>query len=412
MNIKKPELLSPAGSPEKLEFALLYGADAVYLAAKDYGMRAGAENFTPQEIADGCSIAHASGKKAYITINTMPRNSDIDLLPDFLKLLQDMPHCPDAVIAADLGVVSLVKKHFPRAAVHISTQANTSNYAACTAWHEAGADRVVLSRELSLDEIARIRDKAPPALELECFVHGAMCVSYSGRCLLSNHFIGRDANRGMCAQPCRWRYTATLTEEKRPNMPLEAVQTNEGTFLLSSRDLCMVEHVDKLIGAGIDSFKIEGRMKSAYYTAVITNAYRMAIDAYIKNPSGYVFDKAWLEEILSVSHREYDTGFYFDKPIEDAKINVSPEYIRDKAFLGLAIDYEPETGLAVFSQRNRVLKGARLQIVSPYRPGRDVSADTLLDAEGNPIDSAPHPLMTFKLHTGFEVKRGDILRES
>lgn len=298
--MKIPELLSPCGNFEKMEAALLYGADAVYLAGKRFGMRSAADNFTDGELAAAVGRVHEAGKRIYVTVNIMPRTSEYAALEEYLRFLGKIG--ADAVIVSDIGVCALAKKACPGVEIHISTQASAVSAQACRAWYELGASRVVLARELTLADIREIRENIPDRLELECFVHGSMCIAYSGRCLLSQYYVGRDANRGACAQPCRWEYTsASFSEVKRPDDVLTAEEFSDGTYIMSSRDTCMIEHIPELCRAGIDSLKIEGRMKSAYYTAVTANAYRMALDSYARDGEGYVYDPAWLAELESVS---------------------------------------------------------------------------------------------------------------
>lgn len=403
---RMPELLSPAGSPEKLRAALLYGADAVYLAGNMFGMRAAAANFSDEELYEAVSYTHARGKKVYLTLNTMPREYEYEALKDYLSRIRDA-HI-DAFIIADIGVLATVKALMPDAEVHISTQTSCVSSAAARAWHALGAKRVVLARELTLAEILRIRENIPGELELEAFIHGSMCISYSGRCLLSNHFTGRDGNRGMCAQPCRWNYV--ITEEKRPDMPLPIEENSNGTFIMSSRDMCMIEHIPELMQSGIDSFKIEGRMKSAYYTAVVTNAYRMAMDAYLENPAQYRYNPLWLRELESVSHRAYATGYYFDKSTENAQTVSDIGYLREKAYLAVVTDYDPETGTAQFIQRNKVVSGTEAELISPGKTGRTLPVTGMKNDAGEEIESAPHPFMHFSMPVPFPVYAGDILR--
>ena len=406
----KPEILSPAGNFEKLKSAFLFGADAVYFAGKNFGMRASADNFTLDEIENACIYAHNLNKKLYLTVNTVLKDCEI---PDFKQYLSDIKSLrekPDALICTDIGVVTLVKNTLTDIDMHISTQANTQNHLACLAWAGLGAKRIILSRELSFDDIKLIRENLPDSVEIECFVHGSMCVSYSGRCLLSNYYVSRDANRGMCTQPCRWKYY--VVEEKRLDVPLEIQEDMTGTYLFSSKDLCMIDHIDDLVLSGINAFKIEGRMKSAYYTASITNAYRIALDKFYESPDSYVNDERLRTEVESVSHREYDTGYFYGKPNLEAKICDNPEYIREKAYLGICIGYEEENNFAVFEQRNKAVLNQKAQILSPSCIGVDIVIDNLYDAENNPIESAPHPLMIFKIKTDIQVKKGDILRGS
>lgn len=403
------ELLSPAGNPEKMRAALLYGADAVYLAGKRFGMRAAADNFTLDELDGALAHAHALGKKIYLTLNTLPREDELLTLDEFIAELSRLGHGGlDGVIVADLGVFASVKRLMPDVPVHISTQAGVVNSETAKMFYNMGATRVVLAREISLEEIKRLRENIPPSLEIEAFVHGSMCVSFSGRCLLSNNLVGRDANRGMCAQPCRWNYT--IREEKRPDMPFPIVQEREGTYIMSSKDMCMVEHIPELIEAGISSFKIEGRMKSAYYTAVVTNAYRAAIDGYMKDKENYKFDPAWLGELDSVSHREYCTGYFYDDPMQNAQLCTQPGYMREKAYIAVCESYDKETGTATFIQRNRLIDGDEVEIISPGKLGRAFRVDGILDEHGEAVPSAPHPMMRFSVRVPFEVKPGDIMR--
>ena len=403
------ELLSPAGNMEKMRAAFLYGADAVYLAGKMFGMRAAADNFTFEELSDALGYAHERGKKIYLTVNTLPREDELGKLADFLGEIKKLGHGgPDGLIVADLGVFAACRRILPDTPLHISTQAGVVNSETAKVFYEMGASRVVLAREISLEEIKRLRENIPPELEIEAFVHGSMCVSFSGRCLLSNNLVGRDANRGMCAQPCRWNYT--IREEKRPDSPFPIEETKEGTFIMSSKDMCMVEHIPELIDAGISSFKIEGRMKSAYYTAVVTNAYRAAIDGYMRDGANYKFDPAWLGELDSVSHREYGTGYFFDDPSENAQLCKNPGYVREKAYIAVAESYDEKTGRATFIQRNKTSVGDTVEIISPGKLGRAFTVTDMKDESGEPIQSAPHPMMKFTLPVPFEVKEGDIIR--
>ncbi len=404
------ELLAPAGNPEKLRAAVLYGADAVYLAGTRFGMRAAADNFSQDELREAVRFAGAHGVRVYLTLNTMVHEEEYPALASFLDSLRGIGI--DAVIAGDLGVISLVRQMLPDTEIHVSTQASVTSAHAAEAYHRLGCSRVVLARELTLEEIRAIRRNISRELQLEVFIHGSMCISWSGRCLLSNHFTGRDANRGACAQPCRWNYDRLyeISEEKRPDMRLPVMQTDEGTFVMASRDLCMIEHIPELVEAGIDSFKIEGRIKSAYYTAVTANTYRMALDAYAADPAGYRFQPAWLRELESVSHREYSTGFFFDRPQDNAQTVTSAGYLREKAYLATASSYDPASGTALFIQRNKFCRGDRVELLTPGIPGRPFIASELFTPDGQPLDSVPHPLMEFRLRTPFPVKPGDILR--
>lgn len=417
-----PELLAPAGNFEKLKAALLYRADAVYLGWNRFGMRAAADNFTTEELYEAAAYTHDRGKKLYLTTNTLPRGGEYPALREFFSTLAsfDAYHRPDALIAADLGVIRLAQKFLPDTEIHISTQASIISPEAAIAYAELGAKRLVLARELQFDEIRAIREALDPAVELEAFIHGSMCVAYSGRCLLSHHFTGRDANRGACTQPCRWNYK--IVEEKRPDDALPLVENEQGTFVMSSKDMCMITEIPRLMQSGIDSFKIEGRMKSAYYTAVTTNAYRMAIDAYEKNPSSYVFDPAWYDELCSVSHREYETGYYLADSLKEARLCTEVGYIREKAYLATALEtdpsaipaslvYENEGGkLYRFIQRNKVTADSTGEIISPGRIGQAFSVSELYTIEGEAIPAAPHPSMEFYIRVPFTVSPGDILR--
>jgi len=402
---KKPELLSPAGNAEKMRAAFLYGADAVYLAGNRFGMRSAADNFTIDELYEAADYAHSRGKKLYLTVNTMPHSDEYPALRAFLTAVKGAGL--DAMIVADLGVLSLIKEVIPDMEIHISTQAGIVSAEVARAFVALGAKRLVLARELTLDEIAHIRAALPQSVELETFIHGSMCVSYSGRCMLSNLLTGRDGNRGACAQPCRWSYH--LIEEKRPNVPIPIEETDLGTFVMSSKDMNTIEILPRLVEAGINSFKIEGRMKSAYYTAVVTNAYRMALDRYFEDPEGYEFDEALERELDSVSHREYGTGYYENKPFDEAQLCVKDGYIREKAYFAIA-EGEGREGFARFKQKNKIKIGDMAELLSPGRVGRAFRVDELLNEDGEPIEAAPHPSQIFYCRVPFEVKEGDILR--
>ena len=411
-----PELLSPAGNFEKLKAALLYGADAVYLAGRRFGMRSAADNFTDEELYEAAAYTHARGKKLYLTLNTMPHGDEYPALRDFLLSVKDAGI--DACIVADFGVMSLVREMLPHMELHISTQASIVSPEAALAYARLGAKRLVLARELTLSEIREIRQALPTEVELEAFVHGSMCVSYSGRCMLSHNLTGRDANRGACTQPCRWTYT--VTEEKRPETPFPVEQNQLGSFIMSSKDMCTVSILPQLIEAGIDSFKIEGRMKSAYYTAVVTNAYRMAMDRYQKDPAAYSFDPRLMRELESVSHREYCTGFYLDSPMENPQLVTMDGYLREKAYFATAIEEIPlpyglvpvnENGtLFPFIQRNKVCVGDAAELISPGKFGEPFLVTELYDADGAAVPAAPHPSQIFWARVPFDVLPGDIMR--
>ena len=404
-DIKKPEILSPAGNMEKLHAAFLYGADAVYLAGNRFGMRSAADNFTVEELYEASEYAHARGKKLYLTVNTMPHGDEYPQLGEFLKAVGGAGL--DAMIVADLGVLALIRRLLPDMEIHVSTQAGIVSAETANAFVDLGAKRLVLARELTLDEIMEIRAKIPQDTQLETFVHGSMCVSYSGRCMLSNMLTGRDANRGACTQPCRWSYH--LIEEKRPDVPIPIEQTDLGTFILSSRDMNTIRLVPELVRAGIDSFKIEGRMKSAYYTAVVTNAYRMALDRYIEDPDGYEFDEALERELDSVSHREYATGYYKDTPFDATQLCTMDGYIREKAYFAIA-ESDSKDGMACFKQKNKIKAGDMAELVSPGKVGRPFRVEQLYNEEGEAIEAAPHPSELFYCRVPFDVHKGDILR--
>ena len=406
-----PELLSPAGNFEKMEAAIRYGANAVYLAGHAFGMRSAADNFSDEELAEAIAYAHERGVRVYVTVNTAPRDAEYPALAAYLRRLGEL--APDALIVADIGVFSLCRELIPEMELHVSTQANSVSAADVRAWGRLGAKRVVLSRELTLEEIRAIRAAVPLGTELECFIHGSMCISYSGRCLLSNYLCGRDANHGACAQPCRWEYkirptSYELIERERPDMPIPIEETAGETFIMSSRDLSMIAHVPELIDAGIASFKIEGRMKSAYYTAVVTNAYRMAIDAALRGETQP--DPLWLRELESVSHREYDTGYFFADSRKEALTCRESGYIREKAYLATVLSYDPATGKAKCVQRNKVSVGDPMELLTPGRGGQPLFCTALFDEEHQLIPSTPHPAMIFYLPVPFPVQPGDILR--
>lgn len=358
--MQKIELLSPAGDLERLKLAVKFGADAAYVGGTKFGMRSNPSNFDETQLKDAVDLVHKSGKKLYLTCNTLPRNHEIADLPEFLKYAQDVG--VDAFIIADMGVLQLAKKYAPDVDIHVSTQAGIVNYAAANAYYEMGACRIVTARELSLDEIKTIRDHCPPELEIEAFVHGAMCMSFSGRCILSDYLTGRDANRGDCAQPCRWKYS--LVEEKRPGEYFPVNQEENGTYIFNSRDLCMIEHIPELVQAGINSFKIEGRAKSEYYTAAVTHAYRAAIDAYLQDPSEDFKPSKWiLDEMNRMSHREYTTGFYFG-PIKKGQVTEYGGYVRSWEVCAL-FKNRNENRITV-DQRNRFFEGEELEVLEPF----------------------------------------------
>ena len=396
---------------EKLKSALLYGADAVYMAGNVFGMRAAATNFTMEQIYEAVKYAHSLGKKVYLTVNTMPHWYEYEMLEKYLDELRDAN--VDALIVSDLGVFETVQKILPEMEIHVSTQANSVSHAACNVWHKMGAKRIVLARELNFDEIREIRKRISPELELECFVHGSMCISYSGRCLISGNLNARDANRGACSQPCRWNYKMyEIEEEKRPDERMPVIETDQGTFIMASKDMCMIEHIPDLMECGINCFKIEGRMRSAYYTACVTNAYRMAIDSYTADKSNYKYDPLWKRELESVSHRDYSTGFFYDKVNEEANISTGNKNVCEQSYFAIAEGYDAEKGLAYFRQRNKFKVGDKAELLSPGKVGRAFTVTEILDEKGTPLEAAPHPGMYVYVKMPFEVKQGDILRSS
>lgn len=402
----KPEVLAPAGDWERLVSAVSFGADAVYIGGGMFGMRTSPANFSDEELAKAVSYAHSNGVKLYLTCNTVPRNNEVDLLPAFLENAQNAG--VDALIISDIGTLSLAKKYAPETEIHISTQAGITNYATANAFYEMGAKRVVLARELSMEDIATLRAKTPKDLDIECFVHGAMCVSFSGRCLLSNYLVGRDSNRGDCAQPCRWKYH--VVEETRPGVYFPIEQDDKGTYIMNARDMCMIEHIPELVNAGVTSLKIEGRAKSAYYTAAVTNAYRAAVDEFMKNPTDDFKVSPWIsEEMRKVSYREYCTGFYFGSPIENAEIYYEGGYRREWDVVAVCEKWENGELFAV--QRNKFLDGDELEIVEPGCEPFKVKVKALRNEAGELIESAPHATMKLSFLCEREVKSGAIIRK-
>ncbi|MBP3304550.1 MAG: U32 family peptidase [Oscillospiraceae bacterium] len=399
--MSKLELLSPAGDMERLKMAVLYGADAVYLAGTDFGMRSFAGNFTPEELPEAVKFAHSYGVKVHVTVNTMPRNEEVANLPAYLEQLDDAG--VDALILADLGAFTLAGKYAPRCQRHISTQQSIANYECARAWYDLGARRVVLARELSLEEIRQIRAKTPKELEIETFGHGAMCVSYSGRCLLSNYMTGRDSNRGACAQPCRYQYA--LMEQKRPGEYFPVFEDEKGTYILNSRDMCMIDHLNDLMDAGVDCIKIEGRAKSAYYAAIVTGAYRHCIDDVAAGRSP---DPVWREEVERVSHRIYSTGFYYGHPGQYVE---NSRYIREWQICAI-VESCDENGLALCSLRNKFPEGAELEAVGPDLRPFPFTAENMTDTEGNPLSEPRTPQMRFFLPLPKAVPPYTVLRRS
>ncbi len=402
MTTNRMELLAPAGDMERLNAAIDFGAEAVYLAGQEFGMRTASSNFSIDELKQAVSAAHSRNVKVYLTCNTIPHNDELDRLPGFLQAAQDAG--VDAFIIADFGVMAMAKKYAPKVDIHISTQAGIASYASANAFYDMGAARVVLARELNLGEIAEIRAKTPKELEIEAFVHGAMCVSFSGRCLLSSYLTGRDANRGDCAQPCRWQYA--LMESKRPGQYMPISEDKSGTYILNSRDMCMIEHIPELAQAGVSSLKIEGRAKSAYYVAVTTNAYRQALDEFRKNPQGKV--SPWVvEELNKISHREYSTGFYFGT--EPGQVYSNGGYVRDYEVIAVCEDYRD--GVAVLSQRNRFFRGDTADVLEAGQQPFLLPLNEIYDRDFTPIEAAPHAMMTVLVKTEHPVAKGAILRK-
>lgn len=399
----RPEILSPAGDMECLKSALSFGADAVYVAGKNFGMRTASKNFSLDELKTACDLVHQQGKKLYITCNTLPRNADVIQMPDFLMAAKECG--VDAFIIADLGVFEMAKKYAPDVERHISTQGGIINYESANAWYNLGAKRVVLARETTLSEIAEIRAKIPKDLDIECFVHGAMCVSFSGRCLISSFMTGRDANRGDCAQPCRWKYH--LYEENREGQFFPVIEENGGTYLYNSRDMCMIEHIDELVKAGISSFKIEGRAKSAYYTAVTTNAYRHALNDYMKDPENFKLQPWIKEELEKISHREYSTGFYFGT--EPGQTTGNGGYIRHYNQVAVCEDYKD--GVAEITQRNKFLAGDTLDVLPPSGISFTVIAKKLTTEFGEEVESAPHAMQRLFMEVDREIPAGSVIRK-
>lgn len=404
--LNRPEILAPAGNLEKLRMAFIYGADAVYIGGEKYGLRAAAGNFSMEEIKEGAEYAHALGKRLYITVNIIPHNEDLEGLPEYLKELGAAG--ADALIVSDPSIIMTAREVLPEMELHLSTQASNTNYKSAEFWHRLGIKRIVLARELSFGEIRETIERSPKTLEYEVFVHGAMCMSYSGRCLLSNYMVGRDANKGECAQPCRYKYY--LVEEKRPGQYMPVQEDERGTYIFNSTDLCMIEHIPELVESGVKSLKIEGRMKSSYYVASVVRAYRLALDSYLKDPKGYVLRTEWLNELSKASHRKFGTGFYFGRPDEKGQIYESSAYVRDYAFVGMVQDYDPESGIATVEQRNRMFTGDEIEIIGPHRQLFTQKIEKMWNDEGEEIQSAPHPQQIITMKMVKPVEKYDILR--
>lgn len=397
----RPELLSPAGDLERLTMALTFGANAVYLSGKQFGMRGGCANFDAEQLREAVRRCHERQVRVHVTVNTLPRDDEMAELPAYLELLDDVG--ADALIVADLGVFNLGKKYAPRCELHVSTQTGIVNSATAEGWFDLGAKRVVLAREMSLDEIAHLRQNTPEELEIETFIHGSMCVSFSGRCLLSNYMTGRDGNRGVCAQPCRWKYA--LMEEKRPGQYFPIMETEQGTYIMNSKDLCMIDHVSDLIDAGVDALKIEGRNKSSYYTAIVTNAYQHAITAAMEDRP---LEPVWRDEVEKVSHRNYYTGFYYGIP-GNSQFYEESRYIRDWQISAFVVSCDG-AGNAVLTQRNRFSVGDALELVTPESEPTAFRVEYMEDGEGNPITVCPHPQQEIRLKLPHFAPKNAILR--
>ena len=404
--MRRPELLIPASSLEVLKIAVIYGADAVYIGGEAFGLRAKAKNFSMEEIREGIAFAHAHDVKVYITANILAHNGDLDGVREYFAELREIK--PDALIISDPGVYMIAKEVCPEIERHISTQANNTNYGTYRFWYEQGAKRVVSARELSLAEIKEIRANIPDDLEIETFIHGAMCISYSGRCLLSNYFTGRDANQGACTHPCRWKYA--VVEEKRPGEYLPVYENERGTYIFNSKDLCMIEHIPELMESGIDSFKIEGRMKTALYVATVARTYRRVIDDYKQSPELYREHMAWYQEQISnCTYRQFTTGFFFGKPSDEAQIYDNNTYVKEYTYLGI-VGEQNEEGLYRVEQRNKFSVGESIEVMKPDGANITVTVQRIVDEEGNDMESAPHPKQVLYIDLGQPLAMYDILR--
>lgn len=404
--MKKPELLIPAGSLEVLKTAVVFGADAVYIGGEAFGLRAKAKNFGKEEMEEGIRFAHEYGVKVHVTANILAHNGDLSGAEDYLKELKALK--PDALIVADPGIFTIAREICPEIDIHISTQANNTNYGTFCFWGRQGAKRVVSARELSLAEIKEIRENIPEDLEIESFIHGAMCISYSGRCLLSSYFTGRDANQGACTHPCRWKYA--VMEEKRPGEFFPVYENERGTYIFNSKDLCMIEHIPEMIDAGIDSFKIEGRMKTALYVATVARTYRKAIDDYMESEEKYRKNMDWYKtEISKCTYRQFTTGFYFGKPDEQTQIYDSNTYVNEYIYLG-TVEEKDKEGRAKISQRNKFCVGDTIEIMKPDGRNIETTVLSLTTQEGESVESAPHPKQTLFIGMTQEAETGDILR--
>ncbi|WP_326513708.1 U32 family peptidase [Clostridium intestinale] len=401
--MRVPELLAPAGSLEKLKTAIDYGADAVYLGGNKLNLRAFADNFTNEQIKEGVAYAHERGKKVYMTLNVIPHNGDLYGLEDYLKEIYSLE--VDAIIVADPGIIATARDVVPDLEIHLSTQANNTNWRSAKFWYDQGVKRIVLARELTMKEVKDIRENLPEDCEIEAFIHGSMCMSYSGRCVMSNYMTGRDSNRGACAQPCRYKYY--LVEEKRPGEYFPIIEDDKGSYIMNSKDLCMIEHIPELMQSGIYSFKIEGRMKSSYYVAAIVKSYRQAIDAYLENPEGYELKQSWVDNLLKVSHRSYHTGFYFNEP--NKQVYDTSSYVRDYDIVGVVKEYDEVNKIATIEQRNRVFEGDKVEVLGPVGENYEIVLSDMHDGKGEKIEVAPRAQMIFSIKVDAPLKVKDML---
>lgn len=401
--MNKPELLAPAGNLEKLKAAIDFGADAVYLGGSKLNLRAFADNFSNEQLRDGIKYAHDRGKKVYVTLNVFPHNEDLNGLEEYLKELYDIN--VDAIIVSDPGVIMTAREVVPELELHLSTQANNVNWKSAMFWYKQGVKRIVLARELSLEEIKEMKSKLPEECEIEIFIHGSMCMAYSGRCLLSNYLTGRDSNRGQCAQPCRYKYY--LMEEMRPGEYYEIREDKKGTYIMNSKDMCMIEHIPELVSLGASSLKIEGRMKSAFYVASVVKAYRQALDKYFQEPNKYEFDTKWMDILTKPSHRKYYTGFYFKD--ENKQEYESSSYIRDYDIVGIVREYHEENGIVVIEQRNKCYNGDKVEILKPHGDNEELILEDMRDIKGNKIESAPSAQMLFTVRVDRNIEENSMI---
>ena len=404
--MRKPELLIPASSLEVLKTAVIFGADAVYIGGDAFGLRAKAKNFSPEEMKEGIAFAHEHGVKVHVTVNILAHNYDLDGVDAYLHELKELK--PDALIIADPGIFMKARKICPEIDIHVSTQANNTNYETYNFWYDLGAKRVVAARELSLNEIKEIKEKIPEDLEMECFIHGAMCISYSGRCLLSNYFTGRDANHGACTHPCRWKYA--VVEEKRPGEYLPVYENDRGTYIFNSKDLCMIEHIPELVNAGVDSCKIEGRMKTALYVATVARTYRKAIDDFFESEEKYRENMPWYKEQISkCTYRQFTTGFYFGKPSDETQIYDVNTYVNEYIYLGIVNEIE-NRGYAKIEQRNKFSVGDEIEIMKPDGTDVKVTVKAMYTEDGESVESCPHPKQVLYVELSETAEKYDILR--